>query len=66
MKKQLETFNPDITRHFAIAKRAFDCAMSFGTGLLSGISNELNDYGIKIQERECLNLIEELTIKGTK
>jgi len=66
MKKHLEPFNADITRHFAIAKRAYDCGMTFGTELMTHISNELADYGIKIQERDCLNIIEELFNKGTK
>lgn len=66
MKKSLETFNPDLTRHFAIAKRAYDCGMAFGTELMTSISNELEDYSIKINEEQCLDLIEELFIKGAK
>jgi len=66
MKEQLENYNSDITRHFAIAKRAYDCGMTFGTELMSSISSELKDYRIKINEEQCLDLIEELFIKGTK
>lgn len=67
MKKVLrETFDPGITRHFAIAKRAYDCGIIFGLGLTSVITEELQDYGIKIEERACLNIIEELFNKGKR
>ena len=62
-KRAKEQFNPDITRHFGIAHRAYLAAVSFGAGLLSTIQNELADYGIVASERDVYRLIGELEIK---
>ena len=51
MKTKIETFNPSLTRHFAIALRAFNAAQAFGAPLMRTVTNELNDYGIEITER---------------